>query len=78
MPHPATTFNHRMLLQWRHDDGRRAEEVCAAAGCSFSYLRMLEDGHRANPSATLLARLAAVYGRSLDELFTDTEPAGAA
>jgi transcriptional regulator with XRE-family HTH domain len=40
---------------------------------------MLEDGHRANPSAALLARIAAIYGRSLDELFTDDdEPAGVA
>ena len=42
------------------------------------HLRRLEDPG-GNPSAALLARLAAVYGRSLDELFTtdpDHDPAG--
>ena len=50
----------------------------ARAQVSYSYLRAIEDGARVNPSAPLLARIAAVYGRSLDELFTDgTEPASA-
>ena len=63
------TFNHRMLT----------EEVCYRARMSTSYLRTLED-RGGNPSASVLGRLAAVYGRSLDELFTfdsDSDPAGA-
>jgi transcriptional regulator with XRE-family HTH domain len=72
-------FNHRKLREWRLASGLRPEEVCARAGVSYSYLRGIEDGARVNPSARMLARIAAVYGRSLDELFTtdDAEPAGA-
>ena len=39
------------------------------ARVSYPYLRQIEDQGR-NPSAALLARLAEVYGRPLDELFT--------
>jgi transcriptional regulator with XRE-family HTH domain len=71
-------FNYRLLRTWRLDSGLRPEEVCVRARLSASYLRAIEDGARVNPSAQLLARIAGVYGRSLDELFTaDDEPAGA-
>ena len=73
------TFNHRMLRTWRLESGLRPEEVCYRARMSTSYLRTLED-RGGNPSASVLGRLAAVYGRSLDELFTfdsDSDPAGA-
>ncbi|HEY2691207.1 MAG TPA: helix-turn-helix transcriptional regulator [Streptosporangiaceae bacterium] len=73
------TFNHRMLRTWRLESGLRAEEVCYRARMSASYLRTLED-RGGNPSASVLGRIAAVYGRSLDELFTfdsDSDPAGA-
>jgi transcriptional regulator with XRE-family HTH domain len=65
------TFNHRKLREWRADSGLRLEVVCARAKVSYSYLRAIEEGDRVNPSAQMLARIAAVYGRSLDELFTD-------
>jgi transcriptional regulator with XRE-family HTH domain len=72
-------LNYRKLREWRHASGLRPEEVCARAGLSYSYLRSIEDGNRVNPSAPMLARIAAVYGRDIGELFTDdTEPAGAA
>jgi transcriptional regulator with XRE-family HTH domain len=73
------TFNHRMLRTWRLESGLRAEEVCYRARMSASYLRTLED-RGGNPSASVLGRIAAVYGRSLDELFTfdsDSNPARA-
>lgn len=63
------TFNHRVLRTWRDDSGLRPEEVCARARVSISYLRAIEDGRRVNPSVQMLARIVAVYGRSLDELF---------
>lgn len=76
--HGLPAFNHRLLRTWRDESGLRPEEVAARAQVSYSYLRAIEDGARVNPSAPLLARIAAVYGRSLDELFTDgTEPASA-
>jgi transcriptional regulator with XRE-family HTH domain len=70
-------FKHRKLLEWRRNSGLRPEEVCARAQVSYGYLRAIENGGRVNPSAQILARIAAVYGRSLDELFDDSEPAGA-
>ena len=74
------TFNHRVLRAWRTDSGLRPERVCVDADMSFSYLRRLEDGTANNPSASVLARLAAVYGRDVGELFTpdpEPDPAGA-
>jgi transcriptional regulator with XRE-family HTH domain len=68
------TFNYRKLREWRLASRLRPEEVCVRARLSASYLRAIEDGARVNPSAPLLARIAAVYGRSLDELFTDDDP----
>jgi transcriptional regulator with XRE-family HTH domain len=71
------TFNHRVLRAWRSESGLRAEQVCIDAPISISYLYTLENSG-GNPSAATLARLAAVYGRSLDELFTaDSDTAGA-
>ena len=72
------TFNHRVLRTWRLDSGLTPEQVCVAASVSYPYLRQLED-NGGNPSSALLARIAAVYGRPLGELFTDgdAEPAGA-
>ena len=73
------TFNHRMLRAWRLGSGLTPEEVCYRAGISYPYLRTLED-HGGNPRAIVLARIAAIYGRPLDELFTadaDADPAGA-
>ncbi len=71
------TFNHRMLRAWRLESGLRPERVCADAEISFSYLRTLED-RGGNPTAAVLARLAAIYGRDVGELFTpDPDPAGA-
>jgi transcriptional regulator with XRE-family HTH domain len=72
-------FNPRVLREWRLGSDMTAEQVCAAAPISYPYLRSLEDGRATNPSARVLARLAAVYGRDLGELFTDddAERAGA-
>jgi transcriptional regulator with XRE-family HTH domain len=74
-------LNHRKLREWRLASPFRAEEVCVRAEVSYTYLRAIEDGNRVNPSAPLLARIAAVYGHSVGELFdtdTDTEQAGVA
>ena len=60
-----------VLCTWRADSGKTLEEVAFRAQCSYSYLRRLEDGTHSNPSAALLARIAAVYGRDIRELFTD-------
>lgn len=71
------TFNHRKLRQWRYESGLRAERICTDADISLSYLYALENSG-GNPSASVLARLAGIYGRPLDELFTaDPDPAGA-
>ena len=67
-------LNHHKLLEWRHASGLRPEEVCTRAGISYSYLRAIEYGQRANPSALVLVRLAAVYDRTIGELF-DAEDA---
>jgi transcriptional regulator with XRE-family HTH domain len=73
----ATAFNHRVLRAWRLGSGLTPEQVCVAASISYPYLRQLED-KGGNPSAGVLARLAAVYRRDLGELFTsDPDPAGA-
>ena len=73
----STAFNHRVLRAWRLDSGLAPEHVCVAADISYPYLRQLED-KGGNPSAAVLARLAAVYGRDLGELFTtEPDPAGA-
>jgi transcriptional regulator with XRE-family HTH domain len=69
------TFNHARLRAWRADSGMTLEEVAFRASVSYPHLRRLED-LGGNPSAALLARLAAVYGRDVRELFT-TDPAGA-
>ena len=62
-------FNHGVLRAWRLESGMTPEQVCVLARVSYPYLRQIEDQGR-NPSAALLARLAEVYGRPLDELFT--------
>lgn len=65
------TFNRHVLRAWRTDSGKTLEEVAFRAQCSYTYLRRLEDGTHSNPSAALAARIAAVYGRDIRELFTD-------
>lgn len=73
-------INHRVLRAWRYADGRKPEQICVAADISFPYLRRLEDGTASNPTASVLARLAAAYGRDVGELFTADpapDPAGA-
>jgi len=65
------------LRTWRLESGKAPENVCVEAEISYPYLRQLED-KGGNPSAAVLARLAAVYGRDLGELFTtEPDPAGA-
>jgi transcriptional regulator with XRE-family HTH domain len=71
------TFNHRVLRAWRADSGKTLEEVSYRAEVSYPYLRRLED-LGGNPSGAMLARIAAVYGRDVGELFTsDSDSAGA-
>jgi transcriptional regulator with XRE-family HTH domain len=69
-----STFNHRVLRAWRLESGKTLEEVAYRAQVSYPYLRRLED-LGGNPSAALLARIAAVYGRDVRELFA-LDPAG--
>jgi transcriptional regulator with XRE-family HTH domain len=64
-----------ILRTWRLESGIKPEQVCVDAGVSYPYLRAIEDGKRYSPSIALLARLAAVYGHDVSELFTTT-PAG--
>jgi transcriptional regulator with XRE-family HTH domain len=68
------SFNYRLLRTWRLDAGLRREQVCAAAGISFGYLRHIEDGTRHNPSIAVLTRVAEALGHSVSELFTDDDP----
>jgi transcriptional regulator with XRE-family HTH domain len=73
----TSTFNHARLRQWRDESDKKPEEVAYRAECSFSHLLRLES-LGGNPSAALLARIAAVYGRDVRELYTfDADPAGA-
>ena len=75
----ATLINHHVLRTWRLDSGKTLEEVAYRARVSYPYLRSLED-RGGNPSAALLNRIAAVYGRDVRELFAldpDPDPAGA-
>lgn len=70
-------FNHELLRAWHRESGKTLEEVAYRAHpCSYPHLRHLLRGG-GNPSAALLARLAAVYGHDVGELFTNDEPAGA-
>ena len=73
----ATDFNHNALVTWHAESDMTLEEVAYRAEVSYSHLRrMLRPG--GNPSAVMLARLAAVYGRDVRELLTsDPDPAGA-
>ncbi len=72
-------LDHRVLRTWRLESKFTPEEVCVLAKVSYPYLRALEDGAATNPTFAVVARIAAVYGRSPAELFAaDTdEPAGA-
>jgi transcriptional regulator with XRE-family HTH domain len=72
---PESSFNHSRLRAWRDESGLRVETVADRAKVSFSYLRALED-RGGNPSAGLLARLAAVYGKPVAELFETAPAAG--
>lgn len=71
-------FHHAVLRRWRTESGMSPEESAYRAHCSLSYLRRLE-AIGGNPSAELAARLAALYGHDINELFTDgAEAAGEA
>jgi transcriptional regulator with XRE-family HTH domain len=75
--HRPRHYDFRVLAAWHRDSGLRLERVCADAELSYSYLRALLAGTATDPSVRLLGRLAGVYGRSVDELFTADAPAGA-
>lgn len=64
---PALVFNSERLRQWRQESGLRVEEVAARSGISYSYIRALED-RGGNPTAGVLAALADVFGKPVDEL----------
>jgi len=68
-------YDYRVLAAWHRESGLRLERVCADAELSYSHLRSLLAGTANSPSAALLARLAAVYGRRVDEAFTTDAPA---
>jgi transcriptional regulator with XRE-family HTH domain len=76
LAHVATDFNHNALVTWHAESSMTLEEVAYRAEVSYSHLRrLLRPG--GNPSAVMLARLAAVYGRDIRELFTsDADLAG--
>ncbi len=62
------SINFARLRQWRDESGLRVEEVAARSGISYSYLRALED-KGGNPTAAVIAAIAAVYGKPVSELF---------
>jgi transcriptional regulator with XRE-family HTH domain len=68
---PSVTFNHLRLREWRDASGLRVEDVASRSGISYSYIRALED-KGGNPTAGVIAALAAVYGKPVDELFIIT------
>jgi transcriptional regulator with XRE-family HTH domain len=68
-----SVLDHHKLLQWRLELGLRPEPAAAEAGISYSYLSAIEYGKRVNPSLELLARLCAVYGKTLSDLFDDSD-----
>ena len=73
-----STINRHVLIAWHDASGKTLEEVAFRAGVSYPHLRRLQD-LGGNPSAAMLARIAAVYGRDIRELFIfDQDPAGAA
>lgn len=67
-------FNRQVLIAWHKESGKTLEEVAFRAEVSYPHLRRLQD-LGGNPSAALLIRIAAVYGRDPRELFTP-DPAG--
>jgi transcriptional regulator with XRE-family HTH domain len=69
-------FNYACLRAWRLESGKTLEEVAYRAQVSYPHLRKLED-HGGNPSAAMLARLAAVLGHEVSELFTTDDLARA-
>jgi transcriptional regulator with XRE-family HTH domain len=69
MPTYDPTYDRRVLRTWHLESGKTLEEVAFRARCSYTHLRRLRDVG-GNPSAELLARIAAVYGRDVRELFT--------
>jgi hypothetical protein len=70
-------LNHDVFRAWHLESGKRLEETAYRAEVSYPHLRAIYDGRATNPSAALIARIAAVYGRSIDELYADPDPAGA-
>ena len=72
------TFNRLVLRDWRLDSGKTLEEVAFRAEVSYPHLRRLEDLSSKSVPPPCSARIAAVYGRDIRELFTfDQDPAGA-
>ena len=67
-----TGYDYRPLRAWRLESGMTPELVCVRAEVSYPHLRALEDGAR-SPSIAVLTRIAAVYGRDVRELFTDSD-----
>jgi len=57
-----------VLRRWREQRGMTQEEVAKQAGIRQSSLSKLENGLTENPGFIYLARIVAVFGRSLDEL----------
>ena len=57
-----------VLRRWREQRGMTQEEVAKQAGIRQSSLSKLEKGLTENPGFIYLARIVAVFGRSLDEL----------
>lgn len=64
------TYDHRPLRTWHRESGKTLEQVCVQARVSYSYLREVLRGAK-QPSIDMLTRIAAVYGHSPGELFTD-------
>lgn len=68
-------FDGATARQWRKDAGFSIEEACVAARLSYPYLSALERGRFANPSISVVTRIAALYGRDPTELLVaDSQP----
>lgn len=60
------------ILALRRENGIRQDELAEQASISQTYLSNLENDQRPNVSARVLARIAAVFGVTVDDLLRDS------
>jgi HTH-type transcriptional regulator, competence development regulator len=57
----------QMLKEAREKNNLTLRQVDSSTGVSSAYLSQLENGHVTNPSASILYKLATLYGAQLDD-----------